>query len=120
MVDMGRIREGLEVIKDMMIKGEITHHSVGGKFNMLYWHDNGCNTAVCIGGWLQKLGYIQECPAQNIELNRLFYPDAENAPITYAHVTVQQGIQAIDNYLLHGSPMWSKVFEDGDKQGAAK
>lgn len=108
------------------IDGDVVGRPLPGKdgFNMRWWDtmeflaettedfqvkkDQECGTCCCIGGWANKFGasFNQYRNNRNEMLDRLFYPDVEEA----FDATPEQAAQAIENYLTHGDPLWEEVI----------
>lgn len=116
--------DALVQVLGMLERGELPWHSrslitrlptsIG--FNMDCWPqstEEDCGSVGCIGYWCQKLGgdVTQEdirSYASPYELKELFYP-VEGIK-SYQRITVDEGIQALSNYLTTGRADWAGVL----------
>lgn len=87
-------------------------------FNMDSWaikHD--CGTVRCIGGTAEALGRFRFEMNGGKEklpdaLDDLFYPYEVND--SWSNITVEQGAQALRNYLTYGEARWDEVMENNN------
>lgn len=111
--------DALVQVLGMLERGELPWHTkkavlpldVG--FNMAKWPsrlEGNCGSVGCIGYWCEKMG---GAPRWEFELNKtteigkLFYPHGFGA---FATITMDQGMQALSNYLTTGKADWAGVL----------
>lgn len=103
-------------------RGRQTH---GLNMNLSYMSIGSCGSVACIGGYmalvlgkkperyvagrysgLREQGHPDVCSEPLIDL---FFPDAV---IGWDRITPTHCVQAIDNWLAHGNPLWRRVTDD--------
>lgn len=114
--------DALVQVLGMLERGELLWHNkykvdqspvVG--FNMDRWPtpSDNCGSVGCIGYWCQKFGGDVtrdsiEKDENPYELEKLFFP-VEGIK-AYEDITVDEGMQALSNYLTTGKADWASVL----------
>lgn len=87
------------------------------EFGMAEWD---CGSAACLGGWAERIAPRLRFRYRGWEtpprgaitdgLDKLFYPHRDGCLKAYT-ATVEEGAQALSNYLTLGEPRWREVME---------
>lgn len=116
-------------VKHMLASGKIPHgHHCpqsprAKRFNMAYWRVENCGTIGCIGGYTEWVLGRELSEDDADVLNALFYPGTFAAPVNaygplavaiLDDVTVEQAVQAMDNFLMTGDPKWESMLTEAE------
>lgn len=99
----------LTTVRMKLATGELKHTApyIPGGFNMGIWKDHYCDTAHCIGGWMQIEGASINSSTYSDHLDRLFFPVGDLGSLTST-----QAVRAIDLFLEGNRDPWPQAVAE--------